>query len=183
MIYQETIFNILTVMQEMGKLRRDQLIRFFARELPPMQVKHLLDQLEINHVIVYNEEDDSYRFPGAPKFTPDWDKKMILAFWVLVKAGSQNVMQVMRGRYPCQISFISSENQLFDVTVITSEQDARLASKVRNDHIAKNEVDITTHIGIVYRESDVKYLENYGFDLCAKVNPYTYDVTYTKFEV
>lgn len=183
MIYQETIYNIFTVMQEMGKLRRDQLIRFFASELPPMQTKHLLDQLEINHALIYDEENDTYKFPGAPKLVPDLEKKMITAFWVLVKAGSKSVMQVMRGRFPTQIAFISSDNNMYDVTVITTEQDAKLAQKVRNDHIAANEVDITTHIGIIYRESDIRFLENYGFDICARVNPTTFDVTYTKLEV
>ena len=183
MIYQETLYNLLSCMQEMGKLRRDQIIKFFASELPPMQVKHLLDQLEINHKLIYEESDDTYRFPGAPRYIPGWDKKMIQAFWILVQAGSTNVIQLMRARYPSQIAFISPDNHMFDITIIQSEQDAKLAQKIRNDHVARNEVDITTHIGIVNRDSDIKLLEAYGFDLCAKINPHNHDVVYTKFEV
>ena len=182
MIYQETLFNLMACMQEMGKLRRDQIIKFFASELPPMQVKHLLDQMTINHKLVYDEAEDTYRFPGAPRFIPGWDKKMIHAFWVLVQAGSQNVMEIMRARYPSQLAFISPDNHIFDITIISNEQDAKLAQKIRNDHVAKNEVDITTHIGIVYRDTDIKLLESYGFDLCAKINPNTHEVTYVKFE-
>ena len=182
MLYQETLYNLLSCMQEMGKLKREQIIKFFASELPPMQIRHLLDQMEINHKLIYDDSDDTYRFPGAPRFIPGWDKKMIYAFWVMVQTGSKNVVQLMRARYPSQIAFITPDNYLFDITVISSEQDAKLAQKIRNDHLARNEVDMTTHIGIVYRDSDIKLLDAYGFDLCARINPHTHEVTYTKFE-
>ena len=125
----------------------------------------------------------TYSFPGAPALSPELEKKSLLAFWVLVKAGSSSIVTIMRGRYPCQLAFIAHGNQIFDVTVINNEQDARLAQKIRNEYIAKNEVDITTHIGIVHRESDLKFLENYGFDFGARVNQNTHDIVYTRFDI
>lgn len=187
MLYQYTYRNIISLMQEMGKLRKDQIVKFFAKELAPMQTKHLLDQLEINHLLIYDEDEDTYRFIGAPKYKPDWEKRIIHAFWVLVSIGSNDIVQILRCRYPIQIAFITPDNNIYDITIITNEQEAQLAQVIFDrqtprESNGKKTDDVVVHIGVVYRESDIQLLDKYGFDVCAMIDQNTHEVKYSYFD-
>ena len=58
MIYRYTIDNILSLMQNMGTLKREQIKRFFSSELEPNRVEYLLNQLAIKHILIYDEDAD-----------------------------------------------------------------------------------------------------------------------------
>jgi len=178
MIYRYTIDNILTLMQNMGTLKREQIKRFFSSELEPNRVEYLLNQLAIKHILIYDEDADTFSFVGAAPYSKDASERLMRAFWVLVAAGSSNVQEIMLTRYPTQLLFISPENDAYDVTVVNTSHEAILAQRVRSETIMRGVSDIVTHVAVLQKKSDVTLLQNCGFDCYCTIDPLTQDVKY-----
>ncbi len=182
MLYKYTIHNLLSLMQTAGTLKREQIKKFFSCELEPNRVEHLLNQLAIKHILSYNEKEDTFTFIGAAPYSDENSKKLIYSFWVLVAAGSNNVQEIMLTRYPTQFLFITPNNEAFDVTVVQSSHEALLAQRVRSESLSRGVSDIVTHVAVLYKKSDVKLLENCGFDCYCIIDPTTKDVKYYQIE-
>ena len=78
MVYKYTIDNILSLLQTVGTLTKEQIMRFFSCELADYRVEYLLNQLAIKHILVYDEDNVQEiiltRFPTQFLFiTPDGD--------------------------------------------------------------------------------------------------------------
>ena len=130
MVYKYTIDNILSLLQTVGTLTKEQIMRFFSGELADYRVEYLLDQLEIKHILKYDGEADTFSFVGAAHYQKETQAKLIRAFWILVAAGSNNVQEIILTRFPTQFLFITPAGDTYDVTVVESEHDALLAQRV-----------------------------------------------------
>ena len=182
MIYRYTIDNILSLMQNMGTLKREQIKRFFSSELEPNRVEYLLNQLAIKHILIYNEDADTFSFVGAAPYSKDASDRLITAFWVLVAAGSNNVQEIILTRFPTQFLFITPAGDTYDVTVVESEHDALLAQRVRSETILRGVSDIVTHLAVLNRPEDAVMLKNAGFDYYCLIDPATKDVKYVQLD-
>ena len=78
MVYRYTIDNILSLMQNVGRLERLQLKTFFSAELAPNKVEYLLNQLAVKHILIYNQEKDDYTFIGTPQMSADVSRRLVL---------------------------------------------------------------------------------------------------------
>ena len=182
MVYKYTIDNILSLMQTVGTLTKEQIMRFFSGELADYRVEYLLDQLEIKHILKYDEEADTFSFVGAAHYQKETQEKLIRAFWILVAAGSNNVQEIILTRFPTQFLFITPAGDTYDVTVVESEHDALLAQRVRSETILRGVSDIVTHLAVLNRPEDAVMLKNAGFDYYCLIDTATKDVKYVQLD-
>lgn len=184
MLYRYTIDNILSLLQTVGTLKKEQIIRFFASELPAFHTENLLNQLAIKHILTYDAEADTFSFVGAAHYKKDVQERVMKAFWILVATGSSNVIEIMMTRYPTQFMFITNaeKDNIFDVTVVNSENEALLAQRFRSESIIRDTSDIVSHIAILRRPEDAYMLKNAGFDSYCVIDPSTKDVKYFQLD-
>ena len=182
MVYRYTIDNIISLLQTVGTLSKEQIMRFFSGELADYRVEYLLNQLAIKHILIYDEQEDSFSFVGAAHYRKETQAKLIRAFWILVAAGSNNVQEVILTRFPTQFLFITPEGDSYDVTVVESEHDALLAQRVRSETILRGVSDIVTHLAVLKQAEDSFMLKNAGFDYYCLIDPATKDVKYVQLD-
>ena len=178
MVYRYTIDNILSLMQNVGRLERLQLKTFFSAELAPNKVEYLLNQLAVKHILIYNQEKDDYTFIGTPQMSADVSRRLVYAFWVVAALGSTNVQEVFITRFPTQYLVITSGNEVYDITVVETLHDAVLAQRIRSETLCKGVPDITNHIAVLIQDMDIKTLKNCGFDCYCTIDPTTKAVKY-----
>ena len=166
MVYRYTIDNILSLMQNVGRLERLQLKTFFSAELAPNKVEYLLNQLAVKHILIYNQEKDDYTFIGTPQMSADVSRRLVYAFWVVAALGSTNVQEVFITRFPTQYLVITTGNEVYDIT------------RVRSETLCKGVPDITNHIAVLIQDMDIKTLKNCGFDCYCTIDPTTKAVKY-----
>jgi len=182
MVYRYTIDNIISLLQTVGTLSKEQIMRFFAGELADYRVEYLLNQLAIKHILIYDEQADTFSFVGAAHYRKETQAKLMRAFWILVAAGSNNIQEVILTRFPTQFLFITPMGETYDVTVVESEHDALLAQRVRSETILRGVSDIVTHIAVLQRPEDAFMLKNAGFDYYCLIDPATKDVKYVQLD-
>lgn len=182
MVYKFTIDNIISLLQTVGTLTKEQIMRFFSGELADYRVEYLLNQLAIKHILTYDEEEDTFSFVGAAHYRKESQEKLIKAFWILVAAGSSNVQEIILPRFPTQFLFITPTGDTYDVTVVESEHDALLAQRVRSETILRGVSDIVTHLAVLRRPEDAVMLKNAGFDYYCLIDPATKDVKYVQLD-
>ena len=182
MVYQYTIDNIISMLQTVGTLTKEQIMRFFSSELPDYRVEYLLNQLAIKHILIYDEEAETFSFIGAAHYKKETQAKLMKAFWILVAAGSNNVQEVILTRYPTQFLFITPTGDAYDVTVVESEHDALLAQRVRCETLLRGVSDIVTHLAVLRRQEDASMLKNAGFDYYCVIDPASKDVRYVQMD-
>ena len=182
MVYRYTIDNIMSLMQNVGTLERQQIKTFFSAELAPNKVEHFLDQLAIKHILIYNKERDTYSFIGTPQMSPDVSRRLLYAFWVIAALGSNNVQELFITRFPTQYLVITTENDVYDITVVETFHDAVLAQRIRSETLCKGLPDIINHIAVLGREIEITNLKNCGFDCYCTIDPVTKTVKYRQIE-
>ena len=186
MIYKYTERNIEALLQSVGTLEEDQLIRFFADELQPNRVKYLLNQLSMDHVITCDKEHKTYSSLGAPDVIDEVAERRILAFWAIANMGSNSVYEIMTTRYPTQYLVIGPDAVTYDLSVVETPTEARVASRVFAESLMRGVEDDITHIAVLRRPSDVEKLKSVliesGFDCCVTIDFETKKPTYVTFD-
>lgn len=182
MVYEYTIDSIISLMQTVGTLTKEQIMRFFSSELPGFRVEYLLNQLAIKHILIYDPEAETFTFVGAAHYKKETQVKLMKAFWILVAAGSSNVQEIILTRFPTQFLFITPTGDTYDVTVIESEHEALLAQRIRSETLLRGVSDIVTHLAILDRPEDAAMLKNAGFDYYCLIDPATKDVRYVQLD-
>lgn len=186
MIYKYTEANIRALLQSVGTLEEAQLIRFFSDELQPIRVKYLLDQLTMDHDITFDEKKKTYSALGTPPVIDEVVERRILAFWAVANMGSNGVNEVMLTRYPTQFLVICPDSSTFDLSVIETAQEARVAARVMAESLLRGMQDDITHIAVLRRPSDIDKLRSplieCGFDAYVTIDPNTKHPTYGRFD-
>lgn len=182
MVYKYTIDNILSLLQTVGTLSKEQIMRFFSSELADYRVEYLLNQLAIKHILIYDEQEDTFSFVGAAHYRKETQAKLMKAFWILVAAGSVNVQEIILTRFPTQFLFITPAGDTYDVTVVESEHDALLAQRIRSETLLRGVSDIVTHLAVLRKPEDAPMLKNAGFDYYCLIDPVTRDVKYVQLD-
>ena len=71
------------MLQTVGTLSKEQIMRFFSSELPDYRVEYLLNQLAIKHILIYDEEAETFSFIGAAHYKKETQAKLMKAFFML----------------------------------------------------------------------------------------------------
>ena len=184
MLYRYTIDNILSLLQTVGTLYKEQIVRFFAPELPAFHVVNLLNQLVVKHILIYDAEADTFSFIGAAHYEKNVQERVMKAFWVLAATGSADVIEIVMTRYPTQFMFITNKesDNCFDVTVVNSEHEALVAQRMRSIELIRDTSDVVSHIAVLRRPEDANMLKNAGFDMYCVIDPKTKEVKYYNLE-
>ncbi len=186
MIYKYTENNIIALLQSVGTLEEDQLIRFFSDELQPVRVQYLLNQLVMDHELTLDKEKKTYSAIGTPDVIDEITERRILAFWAVANMGSNGVYEIMTTRYPVQFIVISPDATTYDITVVENETEARVASRVMAESLLRGVEDDITHIAVLRRPTDVDKLKSVliesGFDCCCTIDYHTKQPTYISFD-
>lgn len=182
MVYQYTQYNLVSLMQQLGTLKREQLIQFFSDEMTPNRIKYLLDKLVINHYLNYDPVKDRYSYHAAPKEKEEVVSRRIQAFYVPANMGSVEIMTIELLPYPLCLSFIGADNTCYDVSYITSVSEATFVKRHIEASIPKDTTDNVNHIAVVPTAVIGEKLKPYGFDCYGIVNHNDGSINYVSFE-
>lgn len=186
MIYNYTETNIVSLLQSIGTLHEDQLIRFFSDELQPIRVKYLLNELTLNREITYDKDRKLYTAVGAPSVIDEVMERRIFAFWAVANIGSNGVYEILTTRYPTQFLVIAPDATTYDITVVETELEARVASRVMAESLLRGVEDDINHIAVLRRPTDIDRLRSVlietGFDCYCTIDFESKSVSYGTFD-
>lgn len=175
--------KVLSLLQNLGALEREQILRFFSAEVPATRLEVILKHLDDYSMINYNKATDTYAFHSDPLELSQKQKLVISAFWIAAANGSHQTLELCRVEYPQQYLFVDTRNLAFDVTMVYDENTASLAYRLRKARLPQGVPDLVTHLGVVRNhELGAKLIVNYGFDYYVMVNPETKEITYYDYE-
>lgn len=171
--------KVLSLLQNLGALEREQILRFFSAEVPATRLEVILKHLDDYNMINYNKATDTYAFHSDPPELTPKQKLVIAAFWVAASNGSHQTIELCRVEYPQQYLFVDTRNLAYDVTMVYDENTASTAYRLRKARLPQGMPDLITHLGVVVNhELGAKIVRNYGFDFYVMVNPETKEVIY-----
>lgn len=170
MIYEATIDNLRMLLRTCGVLEREQLYRFFSSCQDAGRMDFYIDQLTREKVFLSNPLYPNrviYRHQAFPHVKQAELSKRLQAFWVIASFGCDNILDVSLMEYPTQYMFITSGNEVYDLTVCKQAADGFAALRKREELMRRMPVgveDEVNHIAVVDSESVGKAIERYGFD-------------------
>ncbi len=179
MIYEYTRFNVISLMQSVGTLEREQLVRFFSDEMQEVRLKKLLETLVLTNYLKYDENRERYSYHASPALSEDVTERKIHAFWPLACWGSRSVLQIYPLDYPSQFMAITPDNLVYDITVCRTPNDAQLAKTVRELQAVRGVPDDINHMAVVLSAEVGEKLKVYGFDMYCIIDPFTHTPDYT----
>lgn len=141
--------NIQDILKKMGTLDVEQIERFFRNAPDAQNVLYYIKEMVAMRLCEYDATQDRVTWHTAPAMKPEAIARRILAFWVVAYFGFENIREVLPLHYPSQIFFITQDNKCYDLTVCTSEVEAKHAVIVRDTLKKKDDEDEVNHIAIV----------------------------------
>lgn len=164
MLYESTLDNILALVHATGYIQKEQLLRFFSDVKDSINVEYYLAQLVKNRLMDCDERTNIISWHGIRKIRSSEVQRRIQSLWILVSFRSMNVRDITLLPYPAQYMFVTHANDVYDVTTISSREEAAVAQKkMRLGQIEGVEDDVN-HIAIVDNEALGQELGPYGFD-------------------
>lgn len=164
MLYELTSDNIIALVRAVGYINREQLLRFFSDATDPSVTDYYIDQLCKTRMFDYDENKNIVSWHMACPISDNEIKRRVRALWVVASFKSKNIRDITLLSYPLQFMFVTHEEDVYDLAVLSSKEEAAVAQrKLRGLRIEGVEDDIN-HIAIVDTETLGKSLGNYGFD-------------------
>lgn len=164
MIYESTPDNIAVLLNAVEVASEAQLLRFFADASDAHNVEYYLSLLTKNRILDYDENKKRFSWHNAPKLSESVIQSRIKAFWAPAALMSGSVREISLLPHPSQFMFVTSENEVYDLTVCSSKTDAALAAKKRRLWEIEGVRDEVNHVAIVDNETVGRELGDYGFD-------------------
>ena len=182
MRHSNPVYNIMNLLQSLGELEGTQLVTFLTESIPPAETKHILSQLTLHNHIKYDPNTGIYKYRGAPDLSKEFSERQRLAFWCVAYTGVKRINEVIPIYYPSSLLYIDTDDNAYDVTVVASESQAQLAARIHAESTPRNRDDSTSHIALLLRESDKKYLKNCNFDFYCTLDKNTHKPSYVEIE-
>lgn len=164
MIYESTINNLIVLVRSIGALSIDQIEYFFRDAADKDNIPYYINQLAKSRVFDVDEQEGIVMSHGQTHMKDYEKKKRIHAFWVVAEFGSENVREIIPLAYPSQILFITTDNEVYDLTVCLVASDAQLAYRDRKTSVPDGVIDLVNHIAIVASRQEGEALSAYEFD-------------------
>ena len=174
MIYERAYDNIRLTISTARSIKKSQLVRFFQNQCSEKQIDYYLENLSNSNFIKYDPKSDIISWVGGVPVKDDILRPRRTAFWTIAAIGSENIREFCVRGFPSQFLFITTENNVYDVTVVNSKPIAMLArmewnrSLICNGNEKGEHGDLVNHIALIPKEyvKDLDFfnLEEYGFD-------------------
>lgn len=182
MIYEFTEHNLISLMQNVGTLDRDQLIRFFSDEMSETRIKKMLDKMVLQNFLKFDLKSNRYTYHAYPELKPDIIDKKIRAFWPIASWGSNEITQIYVLKYPFQYMVVTPENIAYDITVCSSTAEAQLAKNLWMRYAIAGVPDDVNHMAVVTSDKLGEQLQAYGFDMYCTLDSISHEPNYTLYE-
>ncbi len=174
MEFESTIMCMQDIINNMCTLGVDQLKWFFRNANDAFNLDYYIQTLISSPLYDFNKVKNRISYHLAPKYKDNVIDRYILAFWVVAYFGYEAVREVQLLKYPSQILFITedddefqegeSKNEVYDVTVCTTEMEASVAYQNRQLYAIDGVKDEVNHIAMVTNHDIGKAVMKYGFD-------------------
>lgn len=164
MIYKTTQNCIQETVRSLGTISVEQLVRLFRSAPDADNVEYYLKELIGMSVFEYSRANNWVRYHGAPGLKEDFERRRVMAFWIVADFGYDNVREVIPLQYPAQLLFITEDNDVFDITVCVSEKEAVIAAATWSLTKIEGVEDEVNHIALVRDPEVGKAVLKYGFD-------------------
>lgn len=165
MLYESTPNNMIAMVRSVGYVGRDQLVRFFSDVADSVRIEYYIKQLGKSRLFDIDEAKNIISWHMGPKINEREIKRRIRAFWVIASSfRSEGIRDVTLLPYPSQFMFVTHKNEVYDLTVLSSKEEATVAQRKHSMWKIDGVEDDVNHIVIVDSEALGKSLDAYGFD-------------------
>lgn len=164
MIYESLKHNLFDFVRSVGYAREDQLREFFRDAKDFDAFEEVLTTTIAQGFFRLNQYSRVLRFHTAPALKPDELSERLKSLWVPIGFGSEGIRHITAMAYPTQISFITHDNQCYDVTVCNSHPVAQISLQHRTNEVPEGVVDLVNHIALTDSVAFGNTLQPYGFD-------------------
>lgn len=153
-----------------GVVRERQVRKFFA-DWGTGDVEHILHYLIANGEVVRHQEEYLSYNRKLPKPLPYYMPCMD-AIDVMAMLRSQNVIWANRDDFPLEITFLTTDNNIYDVCVFDEQWLVKytLIPRIRGQGLPLGESDPIQHVAVVPSVELAQKLSPLGFDLYAVVD-------------
>ena len=136
MIYEATVDNLQALMRACIVLDRTQIYRFFSAHHDQSRIDFFIDFLIKERVLDADETKKNrvwLRRQARPISRPKEAviASRIKAFWVIASFGCDNIADIALLEYPAQFMFVTTNNEIYDLTVCDTPQVAAVAAHKR----------------------------------------------------
>lgn len=164
MLYESTPDNMTALVRTVGYISKEQMLRFFRDVDDPVRNDYFIKQLWKNRLFDIDDAKGIISWHMGPKINEREIKRRIRAFWVIASFKSKNIRDVILLSYPFQFMFVTHNNEVYDIAVLSSKEEATVAQRKLSMWRVEGVEDDVNHIAIVGTEAFGKTLEPYGFD-------------------
>ena len=164
-------------------VKRRQIEKFFS-DWGDGEIKHTLTMLIHTGQLVYHGPKKEYiSFARRLPHELDYYEPCIAAIDAMITVRSKQIVWFNRESFPLEITFATTDNQIYDVVVFDDFWTPKYSviGRTRNLHIPDGEEDIVQHVAVVPNEEIARKVSPLGFVLYAQVNPRDGHVEYCEF--
>lgn len=153
-----------TIVQAMGTVDAEQLIRFFRNANDAGSVEYYIKEFIAAKIFDYDRAKNHVTFHGTPAFKDFVISVRIMAFWIIAYFGYERVREVIPIQNRSQLLLITESNETYELTVCITKQDVSAAAVLRRLYQIRGQEDDVNHIAVV-RSHDIGAIAlDYGFD-------------------
>ncbi len=186
MIYLDIKDNIRQIIRTFDVVEYGQLVRFFVDENhDEKSIRNLLDYLirtNFFRLTRYKEgqRNDKDKISGNRLlYTSGVVNNLIKLFWVPVSLKADNIQTIIvSNTYPTQITFVTADNVVYDVTYCSDVKDAVLTKSLREKSRIKGVKDEIYHMAMVENEYIKEEIKQCGFDGYCILSPNNVPIYY-----
>lgn len=169
MLYESTAHNMWLLVRTMGYLRKEQIMQFFSDVDDRNNLDFYLEKLIKDRIFDLSEDQQFVSFHTTPKIKTPEIKNRIRAFYIPATFKSKRVREISLMSYPAVLEFVTYENEVYDVSVITCRSDAQIGREHRIKLLVKtvdtNEpIDDVVHVAIVPNAAVGKEIAPFDYD-------------------
>lgn len=166
MLYTNAFDNLDYLMGQIGYAKKEQLIKFFSDEYRPDILEHFLKMKICRREYDYNENTGIVSLHNLKGVSENEIKNRIFAFWVVLSFKSKHIREISIQPHPGQFFFITSDNEMYDITVCPTVDTAFLFARNAIITKATGIEDQVIHLALVYNKEAAQSMDlgRYGFD-------------------
>lgn len=174
MIKENPRDNLMDLLAVIGLASVEQLAYLFRGEMGDRAFTMIENELRFHNL--FEDASGLYVQPRlGPRYKKEEAMKFVKAFWVIAEFGSESLKYISRAQPPSQFVFISTDNALYDITVIDNLAVAEMASRTwKTVYVDPSEKENAIHLAVTNNESLIPKLRKLGFNFFYDVRDIEY---------
>lgn len=155
--------NLMDLLSVIGLASVEQLAYLFRGEMGDRAFTMIENELRFHNLF----EDKSGLFV-QPRLGPLYKRteamKFVKAFWVIAEFGAESLKYISRAQPPSQFVFISTDNVLYDITVVDNIAVGEMAARTwKTVYVDPSEAESAIHLAVIDSRSLIPKLKKLGF--------------------